>query len=313
MIKNNDNSKKKQESWTPVPDRMLESWSLSPFFNNTVRVYFVIYRLTIGYNREWFQISRKDFQKRTGMHNDDISRSLQKLEQGKFICRNRHTQKPNYMINQHFTTWEKSKNTSGEVYMSKRSYNYMRKPSYKQKDPSYSMVLKKKKERKKPFSFSDLEKSKDKIERDFFELFKDYPEKTNCKKALEIFRRDVDHPGGIDKIKIALECYLKKKKKTKQYPHGLGNWMDDWIAYYDMGKHDAECNKAAAVKQKEADIEAAAELKRIKNLPEISTKAMDKDLKKRAPVVWASIQANKKRRKIGQCKKTPSIKGKAKH
>ena len=298
MIKNPGTTKKASRGFTPVDHRMLEAWSLSSFFNNTARVYFVILRLTLGYHREWSKISREDFQEKTGIHNDLITRSLQRLDQCKIIRRKGHTKNVNYKVNQYVTTWKTFETTLKGKKSVQKVIQCPTKRSYKQKDSSYSMFLKKKKERKKPFSFLDLEKSKDQIERDFFEIFKDYPKKTNCKKALEIFRGDVDHQGGIDKIKIAFECYLREKKKTKEYLHGLGVWMENWIDYYNMGKHDAECKKAAAVKQREVDIKAAAERKRLKNLPALSKDVLDKIKRKNLPGINWNARAKKKKEKI---------------
>ena len=294
MIKNPGTTKKASRGFTPVDHRMLEAWSLSSFFNNTARVYFVILRLTLGYHREWSKISREDFQEKTGIHNDLITRSLQRLDQCKIIRRKGHTKNVNYKVNQYVTTWKTFETTLKGKKSVQKVIQCPTKRSYKQKDSSYSMFLKKKKERKKPFSFLDLEKSKDQIERDFFEIFKDYPKKTNCKKALEIFRAVVKDSGELDKIKIALEHYRKKKKKPDSIFHGLGNWMKIWKDFYDMGKLDAERKKAAEEKQRKADIEAAAERKRIKNLPAPSKDVLDKIKRKNMPGTNWSARPKKK-------------------
>ena len=280
--------------FTQVKNKMLDAFTSLDLPGNTWKVYFVIIRLTLGYHREWFTISRSDFEEKTGLCRNEITKSLQKLDQYNLIHRNRCIQKPKYMINQYVTTWKTSKKSKIDSYAPKKVYSHAPKQVHKKRDSSYSKSFKEKKERKKPFSFSDLEKTKDQIERDFFELFKDYPERTNCKKALEIFRAVVKDSGELDKIKIALEHYRKKKKKPDSIFHGLGNWMKIWKDFYDMGKLDAERKKAAEEKQRKADIEAAAERKRIKNLPAPSKDVLDKIKRKNMPGTNWSARPKKK-------------------
>ncbi|MBA7688754.1 hypothetical protein ES703_97243 [subsurface metagenome] len=280
--------------FTRVKNRTIEAWSLFPFFNNTARVYFVILRLTLGYHREWSKISRKEFQKRTGIGNEKISRSLQRLEQCKTICRKGHTNNVNYKINQHFTTWKKPKKTlRGKLYVEKAIQSPAKRP-YSLKKTSYSMVLNKKKESKTPFSFSDLEKSKDQKDRDFFETFKDYPKLTNWKKGLEIFRTDVEYPDALDKIKTSLARCVKHKNKTGEYYSTLGKFMVDWADYHDEHERESKGRKAADTKQKEVDDKAAAEHKRINNMSDEERKSMTAGWRKKFASVAKDARAKKK-------------------
>lgn len=294
MKENSNALPKLTDHYVQVKNSVFDAWRRFYLPGNTWKVYFAIYRKTVGYHWEWLKISREDFKEKTLLNDHEIKKALANLKQTNLIHKKGYSNNPNYKVNQYVTTWKTYLKAPQGCLCAKKGTPRQQKRVPQEKDSSSLMVLKKRKERKKPFSFSDLEKSKDKTERDFFELFKDYPERTDCKKALEIFRTEVDHLRGINKIKIALECYLEKKKKPKSIYHGLGVWMEKWIEYYDMGKHDAECREAAAVKLKEADIEAAVERKRIENEPAISSKVLDKIKRKNMPGTNWDARAKKK-------------------
>lgn len=265
-----------------VKNKVFDSWCGWHMAGNVWKVYFVIYRLSVGYQKDWVQITRAEFKKRTGLHDDVISRALQYLEQSKKICRNRHTGIPNYKVNQHFTTWEIPEKDLKAKDLPKSSYRSRQNRHTDTVSTKDNNKEKKKEEERKESFFSYLEQSKDETEKLFFEAFRVYPLLSGWEKALEEFKAAVKVNGGYLKICRALLNYQQTRAYKAKAVFRLDNFMKNWPDFYDTKDPDELARLEAERIQKEKDKAAEKYRKECDAVPEEERKKISELVKKTA-------------------------------